>query len=253
MRPPKMVDELMWKVAESGDPAAQEEFERRYPDHAAELARRIAMVDSLRGARPKAVPPRFVRTPQPAGPGWPKSAWAVSGALAAGLAVAATFVFRPPAPRVPEPPPAKATPVATGGPVPASAGLGGEPVPKNGAAQNPPVQAPPAPPSPFERLVQLDADRIRLSDAVRQIASQAQLVIEVAPGFEDQEIEAHYAGVTAKQALDDLGQNFGFTVIVQQGNQGLLVPALDPNRPPVSVPEGSFSMPAAADIGPGNE
>jgi hypothetical protein len=244
-KPPELVDELMWRVAESRDPQAQAEFVRRYPDFASELARRVAMVQSLRGARPAAARPRFAyRAPSPPAP-WPRSAWAATGILAAGLA-AATLALVPrgsPMPESRDAPPVVAPSRATA--LPGTSGTVGEPGPYRATeTAAPPPARPSEPPSPFERSVSLDFDRVMLSQAVQAVAQQARLVIEVAPGFEDQEIEAHYAGVTAKQALDDLGQNFGFTVIVQQGNEGLLVPALDPNRPPTTVPEGSFSLPS---------
>jgi hypothetical protein len=255
-RIPKVVDELMWRVAESADPEAAREFGDRYPGFVGELERRIAMVDSLRGSRPRTSTPRFAYPSAPVSQGWPRSAWAVSGALAAALAFAAFLSVRPPERPVQPPEAPTATTAGRAQPSPTrgssmegvvpDAAAGGQPQPYQPA---PPARTAPA--SPFETLVSLDASSIRLSQAIQAIAQQASLVIEVAPGFQDETIEARYAGVTAKQALDDLGQNFGFTVIVQQGRNALLIPALDPNRPPASLPDGSYSLPST-NVGDGN-
>ncbi len=53
---PESVQEMLWVAAESSDAATVAEFERRYPQYAAELARVRAMVEAMRRARPAARP-----------------------------------------------------------------------------------------------------------------------------------------------------------------------------------------------------
>ena len=88
-RVPNEVDELMWGVAESADPEAIAQFGARYPDCRIELARRIAMVESLKSAGKRAAagmtPPSFEpRTPQvvPLRPGM----WLAAAVALVGLA-----------------------------------------------------------------------------------------------------------------------------------------------------------------------
>ncbi|MGE0001327.1 MAG: hypothetical protein AB7F50_09640 [Fimbriimonadaceae bacterium] len=245
---PPLVHDLMWQIAEEGDLAAIREFESRYPDYVPELEKRIALVRQMRLARPNSPPPRFAPRIATARNPWPRSAWAAVGFLAASLAIATVLVVTRPAPS----PVGRTTVGQTAGggtSQPTAIPWGPREVPVQPDAgtgtQQPGQTSPPiVPASPFDKMVELDSGGVMLSQAIQSVASQASLRLSIAPLFEDKEIEAHYSGLTAKQVLDDLGQNFGFTLVIQQGNEALIVPALDPSRPPTNLPNESYSLPA---------
>lgn len=245
---PPLVEDLIWQIAEDGDPQAVLEFERRYPEFVPELEKRMAMVRQIRLARPSSPDLRFAPRPAPVRGPWPRTAWAAVGLLGASLAFATFMAVRPkPAPVKPGPAGITANsgssqePTGTvwgprDVPIEPGAGSGGQQ-----AQQPPPTQAPA---SPFDRPVTLDSSSIMLSQAIVSIATQARLRLDIAPLFEDRAIEAHYTGLTARQVLEDLGQNFGFSLVVQQGNEALIIPALDPNKPPTNLPNDSYSLPS---------
>lgn len=244
---PPMVQDLIWQIAEEGDLDAVREFETRYPDFVPELHKRMSLVRQMRLARPNSPTPRFELPSTRSARGWPRSAVAVVGLLGASLVFATVMFVSRPAPR--------ANPAAGSVESPGESedqptvqpwGPREVPIqPQAGSGEPSSTQAPPpnTPVSAFEKTVELDSSGTMLSQAIQSIAAQAGLRLTIAPLFEDKEIEAHYSGLTAKQVLDDLGQNFGFTVVVQQGNEALIVPALDPSRPPVNIPNDSYSLP----------
>lgn len=93
----------MWSVAESGNPIAAEDFQRRFPDLGHELSRRMLLVKELRGAKalyaaPALRPPFFPKPATPAAP-WFKPAlsngsWVKTAAAIAVCAIGlAAFAF----------------------------------------------------------------------------------------------------------------------------------------------------------------
>ena len=236
MKFPPEIDELMWQVAESDDTAAADEFVIRYPEYKEEFARRIRMVRSLKGSRPKQkvnhgrfMPSANVEVAQP-------SRLALAGAILsilAGSVLATVGAVRWFDSRQPAPIPDSVTETVQN-PFPA----GNQP--DGGAAITPPegTQTPGsqageegavAATDPFARPVTIVASQISLNAALDDIARQAGVQLESAPGMEDQEIMLDYRGVPAIEVMRDLGRNFGFTVFVQGERVALLVPARDPS------------------------
>src|SRR5436309_489900 len=89
------IDKLMWVLAESGDRSAIDDFESRFPDLKFELAKRVAMLRNLRGAKPAvaaSIRPAF----QPRASNGSVSLrkpWAVGGMLLGFAALAAASYY----------------------------------------------------------------------------------------------------------------------------------------------------------------
>jgi hypothetical protein len=252
-RIPREIDEAMWRLAESRDPEALEAFVERYPDFKVEMTQRLKAMDRLRQAKPQAEAGRFRAPVAPAAP--PQRAlWAV-GALAAASLVFAGYVIGGGFERRPEPQPTTAAtgPSDAAGPSPATVTDPGQPS-VSGSTAGP--QAPAGPPpdqgsdrppivpvDPFDRLVTVQVESGTLSSVLDQVAAQAGIRLLRAPGFVDEQIQANYVDLPARQVLADLGQAYGFTVVQQEGAEALVIPALDQNQGPVTVPPGSGTEP----------
>ncbi|MBS1714434.1 MAG: hypothetical protein JST30_08880 [Armatimonadetes bacterium] len=251
VRIPPEIDDALWSVAESSDPRAIEEFGNRYPAYKAALVERVRLVRRLRSSRPAGeVPPmRFRPIPARTSKRWP--VFAVGGLMFATLAWGTVAKLSAPA----HGPSVESTAAATGLPsngptkdgrsTPLSLAPGDKKVEQApDLADREPVQ-PPMAEDPFERTVTLDHEKVRLTSLLKEIAGQAKLKLEVAPGLEDVEVEARYASMPAKDVLRDLGDNFGFTVMVQEGAHALVIPALDERsrQNGGSVPSGQGSGP----------
>lgn len=248
---PAEIDNLMWAAAESGDPRAVDEFGQRYPAYRSELVKRVAMVRSLRTARPWVDAPPF-RPSAHVQHRQPRRSWALVAAGGLAFATVAfasiatwqrtfpathrTAMVEPIAVSKPDLPHAKAVqPHESTGEM--------HVVPKDVPNDVPTNPEPIVAIAPFERPVTVSHERVSLVGLMRELALQARVKLIVAPGFQDQMVEARYAGVPFLQAMQDLGQNFGFTPMVQGDNEILAIPALDPSKPPVTVPQGSYSEP----------
>jgi len=248
---PPEIDELMWSIAESDDSAAIEDFGDRYPSFRPEMAKRLQMVRSLRGARPQAAEPKPKRKPfvpsRESVPYREPGRWMMP--VAAGF-VLVSVVFATYAVTIytqrQKPDTAVTQPVHTTTTAPAAQELAPEvtvptvQTPRNSAGNTPPV----AEVSPFDRPVTLVADQISLANALNLIARQIGVTLSSAPGMPDIDIAADYRNVPARQVLEDLGRNFGFTPLIQSEREALLIPAVDPNpgdgpRPPSGgLPDG---------------
>lgn len=244
---PPEIDRLLWATAESGDPRAVEEFGERYPAYRTELVERVKMVRSFRAARPHAEAPVFRpsmeltrrRSPR----GWVFAAGALAFASFAFASVATWRHFNNAAPQPAQTTNSWSNPAKDSSqPEVARPGDTMHVIPKTGSG---PVVAkdPEAPVTPFERVVSASHEHIGLVQLLRELGAQAKVRIDIAPGFENQIVEARYLGLPLMQVLEDLGQNFGFTATVQDETSVLVIPAIDPSRPPVTVPDGSFSAP----------
>jgi len=252
VRIPAEIEEALWTVAESNDPRAIDEFGKRYPAYKEALIDRIQMVRRLRSSRPLGEAPamKFRPAPAPTPRRWP--ALALGGLLFAGLAWGTVSNW--PAPRKQPDSPVQSSSVAGPTSEPTTDGRGSplalapgdhkvESGPSHEDVGKPETVA--APSDPFERPVTVDHGKVKLTALLREIGMQAKLKLEVAPGLEDVEIEAHYAATPAKDVLRDLGDNFGFTVMVQEGSHALVIPALDERSGPTggAVPSGQGSGP----------
>jgi hypothetical protein len=225
---PAELDQLMWLVAESGDPAGIEEFGEKYPGHRIELLARIDMIRKLRGARssPSGGIPPF-RRPAPSRIG-ARRAWtfALAGACLAALAVgsfygtlawqrrgeAALRNVNPPAAEA-RSEPARGSAESSGGSIP--------PTP------NPSTEEFSEPDGVELRRVTIESERIKLSSLLDRIGRECGLTLEVAPGLEDPEIRVSYQNMTGPEMLLELGPRFGFTAFDQGDGKVLVIPAID--------------------------
>lgn len=254
MKLPPAIDAAMWELAESDDQSALDAFASRYPEHKAELTQRIRMVRGLRGFKPsKTVKDKFV----PAGDPLPMpttNRWAVplAATLLVGSLVFATVsatrwldgqshkdaVVRPTPPKSASPD----KPVVLRGPGDNPAQRNDQPIDSHTDA---PVK-PDVPKTPWDNPVTLKSDRTNLEEALRAIAMQAGVSLEFAPNMPDIEIEADYRSQPAKLVMQDMGRNFGFSILVQTESTALVVPAIDPRAHPEPVVGNSA---VARDVG----
>lgn len=250
---PPEINDLMWQIAESQDDQAIEQFHERYPAYRAELMSRMTMVRGIKGSRPVEVKSktRFLPSPQRLNsepPRWIAFA-AATFLLAAGVfATLGTlrFVESRNAPAQ----------VVEGGidNMSASNGTSGStqttqpdktqpenPIPEQGN------EPPTTPVSPMDKPVTIVAKNITLDSALNDIAVQAGIRLESAPGMPDIIIQLDFRDIPAIQVLQALGRSFGFTPMVQTDNSALLIPARDPNSP------GGGQLPGTAGEATGTE
>ncbi len=260
------IDDLMWTVAESGDPAAVDEFCVRHPESADEARKRFTMVANLKGSRPKSArrssPERFMPSARQVGPGVPRWGYVAATALVlAGIVVATVGTvryldtkaklagqegsggtmqgFEQPTVIVP-----------AGGQPTQQDRPGGQPTAETGGAPAPEVVL------PFDRLVTIVSKNASLSACLNDIALQAGIKLESAPGMPELNIELDYRETPAIAVLQDMGRVFGFSVMRQDASTALLIPAVDPTKrndqPPTSGSSGPVNPnpPAGAGLQP---
>jgi hypothetical protein len=240
-RIPEEIDSLMWSIAESGDEAAHDQFAIRYPQHAAEMRKRMAMVNGLKRAKPKSDPVRAVPKfsprrdlPEPK-PAWTPAAWAIGLSLAA-LGVASFTAYSILGPK-PDSRPRNVTVNTDRGPqvqpwgdnprpkivppISPNDGMRTEPTDRD----VPPVRnSEPA----YLRPTSVHIAKAKLADALALIGAQSGLDVVVAPGFPDVEVTVDYDGLSAIQILQELGRDYGFTAFDQGNGSVIAVPAIDP-------------------------
>ncbi len=247
-RLPREVDELMWEVAERNDPAAIDAFGARYPEFRPELVKRLQLVRGLRRARPAGPVRRFVPSPNPA---WWRTRSAVSTAAGAVLALGVVFALygvgvaiahsRPPVAPAPQP--------SVSNPAPISTPFAPEETPRVALAPQPEERPRPAPSQPepeapnyFERPVTVVSNRTTLHEALSEVARQAHLDLQVAPGTPDPVIVMQYENQSAISVLKDMGKTFGFTPLVQSERSAIIVPAVDPHAATEAEPPGTNDL-----------
>lgn len=255
MKLPPAIDAAMWELAESSDQAALDAFVDRYPEYKAELTQRVRMVRGLRGFKPPSkAKERFVPVRETLSmPTTNRWAVPLAATLVLGSVVFAAVSFThwldirntaaQQGPDVPKGKNLAVSPKLKGGGEPRPIHRG---TPDGGAL--PTVPPPQTPNTPWENAVTFKTDRAVLADALVEIASQAGISLEIAPGMPDVEIEADYQGQPAKLVMQDMGKNFGFTVLIETQNTGLVVPAVDPHAPPPERVAGTSTV--AQDIKP---
>ncbi|QYK53374.1 MAG: hypothetical protein KF824_00450 [Fimbriimonadaceae bacterium] len=250
---PPEINDLMWQIAESQDDKAIEQFHERYPAYRAELMSRMTMVRGIKGSRPVEIKSksRFLPTPQRLNsepPRWVAFA-AATFLLAAGVfATLGTLKFvesknSPP-------------PVVEGGlkNMSAQSQTSGS----TGSQQNQSIspdetkpdigeEAPVKPITAMEKRVTIVAKNISLDSALNDIAVQAGIRLESAPGMPDIIIQLDFRDIPAFEVLQALGRSFGFTPMIQTPNSALLIPARDPNS------ASGGQLPGSAGESPGNE
>lgn len=241
---PPEIDRMLWSVAESNDPRAIEEMGERYPAFRAELASRIQLVRTLKGARPTREAPRLQLPKQQPAPSWFRRplAMATAGALLATLALATVVTVS--ANRVQKLPTVIPVDVEVKSPEEVK-----QPSVTVAPDSNKDPELPNVPKVGVEpdvnpakgTLVEFETKGMALKALVKQLALLSGHTVEFAPGFPEETVAANYRGVTFEEALADLGQNFGFTALAEGEKKLLIVPATDPSRPEVSLPNGSHS------------
>ena len=231
---PAEIDSLMWRLAEEGGPAARAEFESRHVRYAPELARRVAMVNELRQAG-RTASPRPTFTPRPVRR-VPPPAWAIGAvvglvAIAVG-AVAFVAASRPSGastapvvvqtPREPDATEVVTPPQERSLPRP-------EPMPIE-----PPQRVVEKPKdAPYETPRDVRIDSTDLAMAIELVAAGGGLKVTVAPGLENRKVSFEYTGLNTIDALQAMGEEFGFSVLEEGEGAVLVVPARptkDPTR-----------------------
>jgi hypothetical protein len=238
---PEDIDQLMWSVAESGDPRAVDEFELRFPDFKYELGKRLMMVRQLRGAKagpigdkaiPQFQPPRR-ETGLRAYPVRLVAAVVVLAAMAAiSFTVTRALLGAPDQPRfavTPEDGELRSVQDHV---------LPRQPEPT-------PSFVPPNPreelPKEYLRKISVSVESAPLSQVLALVAERAGFQLEIAPGLDNPRIAMAYENADGIAILEDMGKQLGFTPFFQGGGKVLIVPAVDPKR----LAEGSPSIGSA--------
>lgn len=233
-RIPPEIDQLMWTLAEEGNPNAEAEFLRRYPLYREELLRRRGTVSGLRTGRPMVKPeakkpiPRFVPREKVA-PQRPATRTLVGvGALALGALALGSYTltsFLSPAPHAPGN--AVVTTVA-----PPSAVNQETPSVQATPHPNFPDTAPAPEPEPrpipsYERPHSLVVKSAPLSDVLTLLGAETGVKVLAAPGMPNPTVAVEFHDMTAMQMLNDLGQQYAFTAFDQGDGSVVLYPAVD--------------------------
>lgn len=261
-RIPPAIDSALWEVVESNDQQLMDEFVERYPDYKPELTKRVNMVRSLKGSRPRMDDkPKFVLRPaEPSAMAAPRWSTGVLLFAAASVALATYSGVRvyDQMNRKPE------TLVAQNQrPVPNNTQV--FPPTDNNELSTQPEQTNPSDPNqnnggvqpvkaedPFQRRITIKTERSSLMRVLGEVARQSGLNLTPAPGMMDVEIQADYQNETALSVLNDLGRNFGFTAMKEGDREALLVPARDPNDTNANLEgaPGTRSAPVESLTGP---
>ncbi|MEZ5162584.1 MAG: hypothetical protein R2688_02320 [Fimbriimonadaceae bacterium] len=199
MKIPPEIDSLMWQLAESEDVAALDQFGQKYPDYKVEMTRRLKMVRGLKGAKPeKAAKTRDKFMPSPRVRAYGSPRW-VMPVVAIGLLASVVFatvgtmrfmdsVNKKQVAETNEPVQMPGDQLGQADP-----NLGpGNSTPSNPENNSVEPPEPQVPPTPFDTHVTVVASRIRLADALQDIAAQAGVSLEWAPGMPDIEIAVDY-------------------------------------------------------------
>lgn len=250
MRVPREIDELMWAVAEQRNPETNEQFLERYPEFSAELERRVQMVSTLRGSRPRKEPELFV--PRESVRSFGPSRLAVAGVAALVLASVtfATFATlkyvnskRSTGPIVESQPEIIFNPPDFPAPFSTTSGTGFEPreenVPQVTGEQ--PIRETEKF-DPYKGLVTIESEEITLSAAIQEIAGKAGLRAIIAPGFEEKRIKIRFINQPAIDVIERLGASFGFTTFKQNKVELLIIPASGTGTSPGPMTPGSFGI-----------
>lgn len=235
-RIPQDVERLMWIVAESSDPKAIADFESRFPEFVPELAKRRRMVTDLKGA--KTVQPTETRIPafhlrNTQSNAVPKGMWVMGGVALAALSVAAysvTVMLNHKPPVLPKVGTVTTTPVV---PPPTTVFVPPK-QPTQTQSTPPPFQNPTSNQPPVNNQDQpktLKLSNTSLLAALKMVGEMAGYRVDIAPGFEDQQVSIDYVQTSTSEMLKDLGMRYGFTAFDQGDGSIIIVPAIDGGNP----------------------
>jgi len=232
---PPEIDQMIWTVAEQGNPNAETEFLRRYPLYREELLRRKAAVSGLKKSNPHAAPvakavPRFVPREVPKAKPAPRLVLAVGllGLLTLAVASYTVTSMLTPAPAqhviVPEPP----APVRTDPVVPYVPPVVRQETPHNPVTPPLNTGTPPEFQTPrYMRPKTLVVKKAGLVDVLRLIEGETGMRVVVAPGMPNPSVAVEYHDMTAIEMLQDLGQRYQFTPFDQNDGSVVVYPVVD--------------------------
>lgn len=230
--------EKLWQLTESQDAKAIEAFLKKHPELKSEFQARSKMISGIKGSKPEnktASKGRFMPSPKPLSSGPNRWAAALAVSVLVVGAVFATvgtlkYIENQTTPQQPlSVNQVKDLSTSTDNARPKQE----LPTIEN----NPPITNDPNTVQPIQdvravdRPVTLVAKSISLSTALNDIGIQAGIRLNSAPGMPDPEITVDFRDIPAIQVLQSLGQQFGFTPMVETQNSILLIPARDPNSP----------------------
>jgi hypothetical protein len=207
------IDELIWAAADSDDPEVRADFERRFPDHRAELSTRRVMVEVFRQSKPDAPndPRLHFSPPTQSAPAWrrrlvlvPVACLALAALAFGAFQVTKMFVGQPEAARQenasPASGPTKQVP-PVGGPSMAEGVIppDGSSSAKQGEDRRG-VGERPIEPAPSELQVRLQGT-MTLYGALNSVAQQAKVKVDILPGVPDAQIHLTSGGPTETFSL----------------------------------------------------
>ncbi|ARU42433.1 hypothetical protein CCB80_15245 [Armatimonadetes bacterium Uphvl-Ar1] len=235
----------IWQVAESGDDQLTKAFIAEHPECKAELLARQKMVTTIKGSKPtqKVARERFMPSPDRNSNSLPRwAAFAAASTLIAGAVLATVGTLRflesqnqgnavltPNHTKPLEANNGKTLPKTTQEIIPT--------VPTDPNSQLVPGQTPPVQELRLiDTPVTIVASNIRLDDALNDIALQAGIRLNSAPGMPNPNIQVDFRDVPAIEVLRAIGQQLEFTPMIETSSSILLVPARDPNAPESGLP-----------------
>jgi len=229
---PREIDELMWTVAEGGDPHAISEFGDRYPNMREELLKRLKTVQALkagkRSVKAGAVP--TFRTTQTKPVNW-RPIWATFAVTI--LAISAFGVWRinaAPTPVVNVPTINVEAPKLPESNIEVDRGLP-SPHSMNGERRteppiNPPIVEPPTSVGlPIRTSLQVES--ASLHTAITMIADAGKLSVTIAPGTPDPVIRVDFQDMTPMDMLKELGQQYAFDTLLDGERAIIIIPKKD--------------------------
>jgi hypothetical protein len=248
------VENMMWMVAESADPQAVADFESRFPHLRYELSKRIDMVRKLKAsgkmARPDGSIPQFVPPTRFVSPFGSRFRWSFAAlaltALAFGSFYGTRMFMASRSDTKPVAPPKVIFAPLNGSETnrqPTDPGLKPEPdEPKETGIVQPEDE--PKLVAKWEKPHDVRFEKIGLRDAIRAIAAQSGLKVDMPPDMPNDDIVVDYRRMSALEILQDMAPRFGFTVFDQGEGSVLVIPVREDGVPSSDVPNRKPMHPA---------
>lgn len=234
---PDSVNELMWLLAEQGEPSAIESFSLRYPEHRAELLSRIKMVRGIKLARQVITAPVATQTFKPSETIAPQPTNWVPFASGIGLAcvgLLAYLVVSLNTRRVPsvEPVAQSATIESRIPELPQDLERMRGDIPNvEQPSEAPPLGAndvqPIRPKVVVDKMtvpVSLKADETRLINVLNEISIQSGVTFQLAPGLSNDPVTGTFEGKPVKEVLAELAVMMNFSFFEQEPGKVLILP-----------------------------
>lgn len=237
--PTNPVSELMWLLAEQGEPSAIEAFTKKYPEHRVELLHRVKILRGIKSVRSdgltsagsaaefkplshiKELPKEFNWVPIKVG----------SGLLGVGLVaflLTSQFTGKTQSVQVQSPSVTQPTPATNSDPMermyslPQDRSTKVEPGKLDPGAMQPVPTAEPL--ALLQRHVTVKADEERLLGVLNEISLQTGLMFQIAPGLADSPLSVDFHDITAEEALREIGQMLNIGFFEQNPGQILIIP-----------------------------